>query len=99
MLDPFVSFELAMRALASILALVAGLTSLVASQSITSYIGTEQPIAKAKLLANIGTSGSKASGANAGIVVASPSKDNPNYFYFWLRDGSLVGDLISTTFL
>jgi hypothetical protein len=33
--------------------------------------------------ANIGPSGSKASGAKAGIVIASPSTVNPNYLYTW----------------
>jgi len=82
-----------MRALISLLSVLSGLTSLVPAtlgQSITSYISTEQPIAKTNLLANIGASGSKAPGAKAGIVVASPSQTNPDYFYFWIRDGSLV---------
>jgi len=42
------------------------------------------------VLANIGASGSKAAGAKAGIVVASPSQTNPDYFYTWTRDSSLV---------
>ncbi|KZS98837.1 glycoside hydrolase family 15 protein [Sistotremastrum niveocremeum HHB9708] len=63
---------------------------LVLSQTLSSYISTEQPIAKTNLLANIGAAGVKAPGAKPGIVVASPSTVNPNYYYFWLRDGSLV---------
>ncbi|KAF7315221.1 Glycoside hydrolase family 15 protein [Mycena indigotica] len=39
------------------------------------------------MLANIGP---KASGVPAGIVIASPSKNNPDYFYTWTRDSSLV---------
>ncbi|KAF8443015.1 glycoside hydrolase family 15 protein [Boletus edulis BED1] len=57
---------------------------------VDTYIATESPIAKAGLLANIGSSGSLSSGAYPGIVIASPSTTNPNYLYTWVRDSSLV---------
>ncbi|KAF8133705.1 glycoside hydrolase family 15 protein [Boletus edulis] len=57
---------------------------------VDTYIATELPIAKAGLLANIGSSGSLSSGAYPGIVIASPSTTNPNYLYTWVRDSSLV---------
>ncbi|KAF8637794.1 hypothetical protein AX17_002564 [Amanita inopinata Kibby_2008] len=60
------------------------------SSTADSYYGTEFPIAKAGLLANIGSSGSKSSGAKAGVVIASPSTSNPNYLYTWNRDSALV---------
>ncbi|KAF7799714.1 hypothetical protein EIP86_010956 [Pleurotus ostreatoroseus] len=60
------------------------------STSVDSYISTESPIAKAGLLANIGPSGAKSSGAKPGIVIASPSTSNPDYLYTWTRDSSLV---------
>jgi glucoamylase len=60
------------------------------SSSAAAYLASESPIAKAGLLANIGPSGSKASGAKAGIVIASPSNTNPNYLFTWTRDSSLV---------
>ncbi|KAI0035180.1 glycoside hydrolase family 15 protein [Vararia minispora EC-137] len=69
---------------------LAGLSASALAQSADSYIATEAPIAKAGLLANIGPSGSKASGAKSGIVIASPSTSNPNYLYTWTRDSSLV---------
>ncbi|KAH8828103.1 glucoamylase [Flagelloscypha sp. PMI_526] len=65
-----------------------------AQTSVDSYIATESPIAKAGLVANIGPSGSKSSGAKAGIVIASPSTSNPDYLYTWTRDASLVLKLI-----
>lgn len=43
-----------------------------------SFIATEGPIAYQGVLNNIGSSGSDASGASAGIVVASPSKTDPD---------------------
>ncbi|KAJ6611412.1 glycoside hydrolase family 15 protein [Mycena sp. CBHHK59/15] len=61
-----------------------------AQTSVDTYVATESPIAKAGLLANIGPSGTKSSGAKAGVVIASPSSVNPNYLYTWTRDSSLV---------
>ncbi|PGH08481.1 hypothetical protein AJ79_05970 [Helicocarpus griseus UAMH5409] len=61
-----------------------------ATGSLDAWIAKESPYALQALLANIGADGSKAEGAAAGVVVASPSKNDPNYFYTWTRDASLV---------
>ncbi|KAJ7069525.1 glucoamylase [Mycena amicta] len=66
--------------------------------AVDSYVTTESPIAKAGLLANIGPSGAKASGAKAGVVIASPSTVNPNYLFTWIRDSSLVFKVIIDQF-
>ncbi|KAF8629839.1 hypothetical protein AX15_003205 [Amanita polypyramis BW_CC] len=58
--------------------------------TVDAYYASESPIAKAGILANIGPSGSKSSGASAGIVIASPSTSNPNYLYTWTRDSALT---------
>ncbi|OCH92615.1 glucoamylase [Obba rivulosa] len=60
------------------------------SSSVGAYVSSESPIAKAGLLANIGPSGAKSSGAKPGVVIASPSTVNPDYLYTWVRDSSLV---------
>ncbi|GAQ08169.1 glucoamylase [Aspergillus lentulus] len=39
---------------------------------------------------NIGPNGAKATGAGSGIVVASPSQSNPDYYYTWTRDAALT---------
>ena len=65
-------------------------------QNVNNYVQSESPIAKAGLLANIGPSGSKASGAASGIVIASPSTTNPDYLFTWVRDSSLVRRLVAT---
>ncbi|KAF8158199.1 glucoamylase [Crassisporium funariophilum] len=54
------------------------------------YIAKQGPISKAGVLANIGPSGSKSSGAKAGVVIASPSTTDPDYLFTWTRDSSLV---------
>ena len=41
--------------------------------NVDTYIATEGPIAKAGVLANIGSDGSKCAGAKSGVVIASPS--------------------------
>ncbi|KAG5341533.1 hypothetical protein C0989_009894 [Termitomyces sp. Mn162] len=60
------------------------------SSTADAYFASETPIAKAKLLANIGSDGSDAHGAKPGIVIASPSTSDPDYLYTWTRDSALV---------
>lgn len=50
----------------------------IVKRSASSFLATEVPIALADLLCNIGSAGSCAAGANSGIVIASPSKTNPD---------------------
>lgn len=52
-----------------------------ATGSLESWLAAESPIALQSILANIGANGAKVAGAKAGVVVASPSKSNPDYFY------------------
>lgn len=46
--------------------------------SLDTWTSSESTIAINDVLANIGSDGSKVSGAAAGVVVASPSQSNPN---------------------
>lgn len=62
----------------------------IGKRSVDSFIATESPIALSRLLCNIGPDGCYAQGADSGIVIASPSKNNPDYFYTWTRDSALV---------
>ncbi|KAL7919963.1 glycoside hydrolase family 15 protein [Trichoderma austrokoningii] len=71
----------------------------IVKRSASSFLETEVPIALADLLCNIGSAGSCAAGANSGIVIASPSKTNPDYFYTWTRDSALVFKCIVDTFV
>ena len=58
-------------------------------KSLDDWIEWVRPIAVNKMLGNI----SPASTA-PGVVVASPSKENPDYFYHWVRDAGLVMDVL-----
>lgn len=49
-----------------------------ATGSLEAWIATESPYALQALLDNIGADGAKVKGAAAGIVVASPSKNEPD---------------------
>lgn len=59
-------------------------------RSVDSFVATESPIALSRLLCNIGADGCYASGVASGVVIASPSKANPDYWYTWTRDAGLV---------
>lgn len=64
--------------------------SLVASSNATTddfeaWLQTESQISVTRLNANI-----SAPGTRRGIVLASPSQNDPNYYYFWVRDGAMV---------
>lgn len=47
-------------------------------RAVNDFIATEEPYALQQLLCNIGSTGCKAQGAASGIVVASPSKSDPD---------------------
>ncbi|PLN80393.1 Glucoamylase [Aspergillus taichungensis] len=58
--------------------------------SLDTWLSSEAKYARQAILDNIGSSGPWVPGAKTGVVVASPSTDNPDYFYTWTRDSSLV---------
>lgn len=51
------------------------------------------------MLANIGPNGTRVPGAGRGLVIASPSKSNPDYFYTWTRDAALTFKTLVEDFL
>lgn len=67
-------------------------------RSVDSFVATESPIAVSRLLCNIGPDGCYASGVSAGVVIASPSKNSPNYWYTWTRDAALTFKEVIDTF-
>ena len=46
---------------------------------------TEEQVSVTRLNLNI-----SASGTRRGVILASPSTKDPNYYYFWVRDGAMV---------
>jgi glucoamylase len=61
-----------------------------ASGSLSSFVTSESSVALQGVLNNIGPNGSAVPGAAAGLVIASPSTSNPDYFYTWTRDSALT---------
>lgn len=49
-----------------------------ASSTLDVWLGIESPIALQGVLNDIGADGSRAPGANSGVVIASPSTENPD---------------------
>lgn len=54
------------------------------------WLDEESAIAFEKILLNISPEE-----GSPGAVTASPSKENPNYFYHWVRDAAIVMDVIA----
>ncbi|OBT51430.1 hypothetical protein VE04_08518 [Pseudogymnoascus sp. 24MN13] len=71
----------------------------ISKRSVDTFLASESPIALANLLCNIGSAGACASGAGSGLVMASPSKTSPDYFYTWTRDSALTFKCIVDTFI
>lgn len=59
------------------------------SEPLQVYLNDQQKISTERLYQNISRSDTL-----PGIVVASPSKAEPNYYYHWVRDAALVMDLV-----
>ena len=97
-------------------------TTITVDQAVDTYIKKETPIAKSRLLANIGPDGVNSHGAlvlyllptthpwhvllihvmpspQTGLVIASPSTQNPDYLYTWTRDSALVFKLLIEDFV
>ncbi|KAK6224731.1 glycosyl hydrolase family 15 [Colletotrichum tabaci] len=72
----------------------AGLVANVAATDLEGFITQQRGIALESALNNIGSNGSWVPGASAGVVVASPSKADPDYFYTWTRDAALTMKMI-----
>ncbi|GAP87391.1 putative glycosyl hydrolase family 15 [Rosellinia necatrix] len=63
------------------------------------FVEKQRAISLQGVLNNIGPDGSRVPGAGAGVIVASPSTENPNYFYTWSRDAALTMKMIVDEFL
>ncbi|CAI7639579.1 unnamed protein product [Penicillium glandicola] len=61
-----------------------------ATGSLDTWLAAESAIARQGIVDNIGSAGAYAANAKPGIVVASPSTSDPDYFYTWSRDSALV---------
>ncbi|KAH6676308.1 1, 4-alpha-D-glucan glucohydrolase [Halenospora varia] len=67
-------------------------------RDVNSYVAIERPIALQGALNNIGPNGSQVAGAGP-YIIASPSKENPDYFFTWARDAALTMKMIVDEFI
>jgi glucoamylase len=61
------------------------------ASDLTQWSNQEAQSSTANLLANISPAG-----VHAGVVIASPSQSNPDYYYYWIRDAALTMDTVIT---
>ncbi|KAL2819851.1 Six-hairpin glycosidase-like protein [Aspergillus cavernicola] len=54
------------------------------------WLSNEVTIARTAILNVIGGDGEWVQGATSGVLIASPSRSDPDYFFTWTRDSSLV---------
>lgn len=64
-------------------------SDLIRTMPLEQWIPQQEKIALKNLLRNIAPPGTA-----PGAVIASPSKENPNYWFHWVRDAALVMDLV-----
>jgi glucoamylase len=70
-------------------------TSLGVQLSLEAWINQQENISLEKLLDNISPGGRHAKDTIPGTVLASPSREHPDYFYQWIRDaGITLGTLV-----
>lgn len=60
---------------------------------IVPWLNHEEQVALSKVFANISRSD-----AAPGSVVAAPSRENPNYYFHWIRDASLTMETLATLY-
>ncbi|GFF68193.1 glucoamylase [Aspergillus lentulus] len=60
------------------------------SASANSYLVKEGLLAYESILKALGNTGSNAPGTAAGLLIASPTTENPDYFFTWTRDAALT---------
>ncbi|KAF2473827.1 uncharacterized protein BDR25DRAFT_256741 [Lindgomyces ingoldianus] len=58
--------------------------------TLDAWLEREERIALDKLLANVAPGGRNVKDAAPGSVIASPSREHPNYFYQWVRDAAIT---------
>ncbi|RHZ59208.1 hypothetical protein CDV55_102012 [Aspergillus turcosus] len=61
-----------------------------ATVSLDAWLATETTVSLNGILANIGADGAYAKSAKPGVIIASPSTSNPDYYYTWTRDAALT---------
>src|SRR3989338_1114187 len=84
-------FGIIMKNLLLLLSFFHGLSSSVFSDpQLNQWASEQKTLAFQRLLKNV-----NAPGTARGVVIASPSQQNPDYYYHWVRDAGIVMDIIA----
>ncbi|OKL59128.1 Glucoamylase [Talaromyces atroroseus] len=70
-----------------------------ATGSLDTWLTSETSVALDGVLDNIGASGAFTEGVIEGLVIASPSKVDPDYWYTWTRDSALTLKCLADIFV
>ncbi|KAL0933072.1 glucoamylase [Colletotrichum truncatum] len=87
-----------MALLSALLGLACLATNVVATD-LDDFIVRQRDFSLQSTRNNIGPKGSMVEGAGPGIVIASPSKTDPDYFYTWTRDAALTMKMVVDEFI
>ncbi|KAJ5162517.1 Six-hairpin glycosidase [Penicillium capsulatum] len=68
------------------------------ASDLDSWLESETSIARDGILNSIGSRGAFAASAIPGIVIASPSTEDPDYYYTWTRDAGLTMKVVIDLF-
>lgn len=76
-----------MKRILAVLSVLLPITSALSQNvpTLQEWMARQKDISQEKMLKNI-----SAQGTSPGSVIASPSRENPDYFYHWTRDAALV---------
>ncbi|KAF7557716.1 hypothetical protein G7Z17_g430 [Cylindrodendrum hubeiense] len=69
------------------------------NSDIDRFVNKQSRVSIKGVLANIGADGKRAKGAAPGVVVASPSTSDPDYWYTWTRDSALTYKVLIEQFI
>ncbi|KAK5019723.1 Glucoamylase, intracellular sporulation-specific [Cryomyces antarcticus] len=58
--------------------------------SLDTWLKKEEAVAVDRLLANVAPGGRNAQDATPGTVIASPSREHPDYYFQWVRDAAIT---------
>lgn len=87
---PTVTWKSVIATLSGAAAIAAGIYRSSTSQHTASWLESERSVALSGILANI---------AQPGVIIASPSTSDPDYFYTWTRDSALTIDTLVDEFI
>lgn len=73
---------------------IASLAEAASSVEFTAWLELQRTYCASGIYQNLGSWGANARDADPGAVIASPSKQSPDYYYQWTRDSAIAADTL-----